>query len=166
LKPGGLATQWVPLYETSEAAIKIQMRTFMDAFPNGTVWNSQEGRKGYDVVVLGQVEPTHLDVDRIQNRIDEHPDLKQSLSEVRLGSAVDLLASYAVSAADMADWYRETPVNRDVSLKLEYISGLALNAEAATDIFGSMIRGRTYPTDLFKASPERESQLKARIEKP
>ena len=40
LEPGGIATQWVPLYETSELAIQIQMRTFMDAFPNGTVWNT------------------------------------------------------------------------------------------------------------------------------
>jgi spermidine synthase len=163
LKPGGLATQWVPLYETNEAAIQIQMRTFMDAFPNGTVWNSQEGGKGYDVVVLGQVDRTRLDVEAIQRRIDDNPKLRKSLSEVKLGSAVDLLASYAVGAADMAGWYKDTAVNRDFSLKLEYISGLALNAQVATDIFGSMVRARSYPTDLFVAPPARVAELKRRI---
>src|SRR5262249_23084526 len=51
LRPGGIATQWVPLYETSELAIKIQMRTFVEAFPTGTVWNSAANNKGYDVVL-------------------------------------------------------------------------------------------------------------------
>src|SRR5436190_3524568 len=52
LRPGGIATQWVPLYETSELAIKIQMRTFVEVFPRGTVWNSAANNKGYDVVLL------------------------------------------------------------------------------------------------------------------
>ena len=37
LKPGGLVMQWVLFYETSELAIRIQMQTFMDAFPNKTI---------------------------------------------------------------------------------------------------------------------------------
>jgi len=33
LRPGGIATQWVPLYETSELAIKVQLRTFTSTCP-------------------------------------------------------------------------------------------------------------------------------------
>ena len=84
LAPGGIATQWVPLYETSERAIKIQMRTFMDAFPNGSVWNSDETGKGYDVVLLGQIEPPRIDVGAVQQRIDENAPLARSLAEAKL----------------------------------------------------------------------------------
>jgi spermidine synthase len=163
LKPGGIATQWVPLYETNEAAIKIQMRTFMDAFPHGTVWNTQAGRGGYDVVVLGQIEATHVDVGQVQERIDSNPQLKTSLSEVRIGSALDLLASYSAGATDLATWFQDTPVNRDLSLKLEYISGLAFDLQRADEIYASMTRSRTYPSELFVAAAAVEAQLKSRI---
>lgn len=162
LKPGGIATQWVPLYETSEAAIKIQMRTFMDAFPNGTVWNTQK-EGGYDVVVLGQIEPTRIDVQRVEQRIQDSTEVKQSLADVRINSAIELLASYAAGGPDLEGWLGDTPVNRDFSLKLEYISGLAADLQKADDIYASMTRSRSYPSDLFEAPPLLQIQLKSLI---
>jgi spermidine synthase len=161
LKPGGLATQWVPLYETSELAIKIQMKTFMDAFPNGTVWNTQTSGKGYDVVLVGGEAPLRLDVASIQRRMDENPQLKQSLADVKIMSAVDLLATYGASGRDMGAWLSDVPINRDFSLKLEYISGLALNTGEADPIYAHMVQGRTYPA--FLASGREDSELRRRL---
>jgi spermidine synthase len=166
LRPGGLATQWIPLYETNETAIKIQMRTFMEAFPNGSVWNTQGGRGGYDVVVLGQGGPTHIDVAGAQQRIDRNPELMKSLSDVRLGSAIDVFASYGVGAADLTAWFADTPANRDFSLKLEYISGLASDLQRADEIYASMTRSRTYRKDMFIAPPAVEALLKSRLDFP
>jgi spermidine synthase len=163
LRPNGVATQWVPLYETSEAAIKIQMRTFMDAFPHGTVWNSDENGKGYDVVLLGQVEEPRFDVAAVQKRIDENAPLAKSLSEAKLGTAINLFATYAASARDLDGWLSHTAPNSDFSLKLEYISGLAFNLQVADEIYANMIRRRRYPEDLFLASPEFEKELRKRI---
>ncbi|MEP6653829.1 MAG: fused MFS/spermidine synthase [Myxococcales bacterium] len=163
LKPGGIATQWVPLYETNELAIQIQAKTFMDAFPQGTVWNSAANGKGYDVVLLGQTGGLHMDLTKIQARIDHTPIIGLSLQEVKIGSAVDLLATYGAGAADMKGWYANTPLNRDFSLKLEYISGLALNSSAADDIYAHMIANRTYPSDIFTAPPALEAELRRRI---
>ncbi len=57
LNPGGVVTLFVQLYESNTEAVKSEIATFMEAFPNGIVWgNTQEGR-GYDLVLLGQVEP-------------------------------------------------------------------------------------------------------------
>jgi spermidine synthase len=162
LRPGGLATQWVPLYETNETAIKIQMRTFMEAFPNGSVWNTQGGRSGYDVVVLGQNGPTRIDIAAAQQRIDSNLELRKSLSDVRLGSAIDLFASYGAGAADLTSWFADTPANRDFSLKLEYISGLASDLQKADEIYASMTRTRSYPIDMMVGSPAMEAQFKSR----
>jgi spermidine synthase len=163
LKPGGIATQWVPLYETNEEAIQIQMKTFMDAFPDGTVWNSASNGKGYDVVLLGRTEPLHMDLMEIQSRIDRTPAIAESLREVKMASAMDLLATYGASAHDMASWYAKTPLNRDFSLKLEYISGLALNAKGADEIYARMVAARTYPTGAFVAPAGLEAELRRRI---
>jgi hypothetical protein len=53
LEPGGLVTQWVPLYESSPAVVKSEIATFFEAFPNGTIWSNEAGGSGYDVVLLG-----------------------------------------------------------------------------------------------------------------
>jgi spermidine synthase len=163
LAPGGVASQWVPLYETSEAAIKVQVRTFLDAFPQGAVWNSQPGQKGYDVVLLGQQQPAPLDVAAIQARLDGNPRLQRSLAEVGVASAVELLASYAAGSRDMSGFLAGVEPNRDFSLKLEYLSGLALNQQAADSIYRSMTRFRKYPEGFFVAPPELDAQLRQRF---
>jgi spermidine synthase len=164
LKPGGIATQWVPLYETSELAIKIQMRTFMEAFPTGTVWNSAANNKGYDVVLLGGTEQPRIDMGAVQARMARNPRVVESLRQVKIISVGDLLATYSTSGPDMQQWLSGTPVNRDFSLKLEYISGLALNAKEADAIYAHMIAGRTYPEALFTGPPEMIADMRRRIQ--
>lgn len=161
LKPGGLATQWVPLYETSELAIKIQMRTFMAAFPNGTVWNTAITGKGYDVVLVGGEQPLRIDLDDIGQRMQQNPKLFQSLTQVKIRSAIDLVANYGASGHDMQKWLGGVPVNRDFSLKLEYISGLALNAGEADPIYAHMVAERTFPN--VAGSRSGVSELRRRL---
>jgi spermidine synthase len=163
LRPGGIATQWVPLYETTELAIQIQMRTFTDTFPDGTMWNSAGGNTGYDVVLLGSAEPLRLDVGSIQRRIEANPRMADSLRQVKINSALDLLGTYGTSGRDMQPWLGDTPVNRDFSLKLEYISGLALNDKEADPIYAHMTARRSFPDGLFVAPPEIERELRRRI---
>ena len=71
LNPGGVVTQWVPLYESDLETVKSEIATFFKVFPNGTIWGNDISGKGYDIVLLGQVEPTRVDVDRLQDRLDQ-----------------------------------------------------------------------------------------------
>ena len=56
LNPGGLITQWVPLYESSSDVVKSEIATFFEVFPHGTVWGNLQGGQGYDLVLLGLPE--------------------------------------------------------------------------------------------------------------
>ncbi len=69
LNPGGLVTQWVPLYESNRAVVKSEIATFFDVFPDGSVWGNANGGMGYDTVLLGSAEPSRFDVNEIQQRI-------------------------------------------------------------------------------------------------
>ncbi len=69
LNSGGVITQWVPLYESNVAAVKSELATFFDVFPEGTVWSNDVEGSGYDIVLLGQVAPLAIDVDRLQERL-------------------------------------------------------------------------------------------------
>jgi hypothetical protein len=153
----------VPLYETSELAIRIQLRTFMDAFPNGTMWNTVTGGKGFDVVLVGSLEPLHLDLRATAGRMAVTQKVFDSYREVRINSVIDLLSTYGASGKDMERWLAGAPINRDFSLKLEYISGLALDQREADPIYAHMVADRTFPTEIFTGPRPQMDELRRRI---
>jgi spermidine synthase len=53
-------TQWVPLYESDPETVKSEIATFFDAFPNGTIWGNDISGGGYDLVLMGQVDPARI----------------------------------------------------------------------------------------------------------
>jgi len=163
LNPGGIVTQWVPFYETSEAAVKSEIATFMQAFPYGTVWNSDIAEEGYDVVMLGQINPMLIDVDALQVRLEDNPQILTSLEDVELGSAVYLLGTYLGQGPDLTAWLRDAQINRDRSLRLQYLAGLALDYYETGSIFQSALQHRRYPDNLFIATLESEAALRTII---
>jgi spermidine synthase len=154
LNPGGVVTLFVQLYESNTAAVKSEIATFMEAFPNGIVWgNTQDGR-GYDLVLMGTVEPLQINVDEIQAKLTrpEYAPVAQSLAEVGLGSAVDLFSTYAGRGADIGGWTRDAIINRDRNLKLQYLAGLGLNLYQSDRIYSDMLLHAKYPDGLFTGS--------------
>ena len=131
LNPGGVVTQWVPLYESDPATVKSEIATFFEVFPNGTIWGNDISGGGYDIVLLGQAEPARIDVDAIQARLDR-PDgqrIAASLREVGFGNALQMLFTYAGRAQDLKPWLRDAEINYDSNLRLQYMAGLALNVQ-------------------------------------
>ncbi len=50
LNPGGVVTQWIPLYETDLRSVKSEIATFAQVFPDTTLWNPDLLEEGYDLV--------------------------------------------------------------------------------------------------------------------
>ncbi len=168
LNPGGVVTQFVQLYESNEEAVKSEIATFLEAFPNGMVFANTVNGQGYDVVLFGQVEETTFDVDKIQARLDS-PDfarMAQSLREIGIYSARDLMATYAGSAKDLQPWTRDALINRDRNLRLQYLAGMSLNTYKADPIYISMSSHAKYPEGLFKGSPDTLDALRRAIRFP
>jgi spermidine synthase len=165
LKPRGLLTQWVPLYESNPEAVKSELATLFRVFPEATVWGNDARGQGYDVVVLAQTEPLSIDVDAIIARLNEESQLQVAISlrEVGFTSALDLLGTYAGSAADMAEWLEDAQINRDRNLRLQYLAGMGLNQYREAFIYNEMLAHRTFPQNLFVASERTQSELKRRI---
>lgn len=168
LNPGGIVTQWVPLYESHEDVIKSEMATFFSAFPYGTIWSNDIKGEGYDVVLLGQAEPTKINVDELQQRLErpDHMNVAASLAEVKFASALDLLSTYAGQGPDLTDWLKDAQINTDRNLRLQYLAGMGLNAYQGAAIYNAVVSYRKFPEDLFLASPERMLQLRAALDKP
>jgi len=168
LNPGGIVTQWVPLYESDDATVKSEVATFFDVFPNGSVWGNDNNGTGYDTVLLGQVEPLKIDADAIERRLESPNDtdahIAKSLRDVGFGTVVDLLATYAGQRADLQPWLEGAEINRDGNLRLQYMAGLALNTSMEGAIYSEILSYRRYPQNMIVASPPIEQALRAALQ--
>jgi spermidine synthase len=161
LNPGGMFTLYVPLYESDVRTVKSELATFMDVFPYGTVWANTVSGQGYDMVFLGQAGPLKINLDEIEQRLNS-PDYRtvaESLHEIGIHSAVDLLATYAGQKSDLEPWYRGAELNRDRDLRLQYLAGWGINSSLEDVIYRQMLSYRRPPWNLFTGSAERVQSL-------
>jgi spermidine synthase len=156
LNPGGIVTQWVPLYESDLATVKSEFATFFDIFPNGIVFGNENGG-GYDSVALGGVDPLRIDLDALDARLSrpDHGRVLQSLQIVGFGSLASLFGTYAGQRTDLEPWLRGAEINRDGNLRLQYLAGMALNISMEGTIYSQMLSHRRFPKNVFTGSEER-----------
>jgi spermidine synthase len=165
LNPGGVVTLFVQLYESNTEAVKSEIGTFFEAFPNGMIFANTYNGQGYDLVLLGQIEPTTIDIDEMEERLQrpEYAPIAQSLREIGMYSAVDLFATYAGSARDYEGWLKDAEINRDRNLRLQYLAGRGLNLYRADVIFADMLNWAKEPDGVFTGSPTRMAALTQKI---
>ncbi len=169
LNPGGVVTLFVQLYESNTEAVKSEIGTFFEAFPNGVIWGNTNNGQGYDLVLLGQVgdQPIHINVDEIQARLNrpEYAPVVKSMRDIGFYSAVDMFSSYAGRAQDLKEWLKDAPINRDRNLRLQYLAGLGLNLYESGPIYSEILRYRKFPDDLFIGQPSTISALRAGVQR-
>jgi spermidine synthase len=176
LKPGGNMCVWIPLNQSNLATTKSVIATFFQVFPHGTLWSNEREGEGYDAVLFGEVEPTVIDIDELQRRLDrpDHKLVKQSLRDVGFGEmrtetdgmvvepteAIDLLATYIGQAPLLVEWSRGAEINSDRALRLQYLAGLWLNSYIGEKILASILADYRFPEGTFVGRQEDIDELK------
>ena len=151
LNPGGVAAQWLPLYESDEETVKTELATFFSAFPNATVWSNYLDGDGYDLVLLGSNDALPIHVDELQRRLQQpgYKAVSASLAETGFHSAVDLLGTYAGRAPDLAPMLVDAQINDDLNMRLQYMAGLGLNSLSAPRLYRQIVSYRKFPDDIL-----------------
>ena len=163
LNPGGVVTMYMQLFENNAEAVKSSVATFLEVFPNGTLWGNTYEGKGHDMVMLGQVEPLRIDLDEVAQRLSrpEYAMVAQSLREVGMNSAMDLFATYAGRRGELVEWLSDAVINRDRNLRMQYLAGMGLNLDESAAIYADILAYRRFPEDLFKSAEGMESLRRA-----
>ncbi|MGH9477436.1 MAG: fused MFS/spermidine synthase [Terriglobales bacterium] len=163
LNPGGVVTQWVPLYESSAEVVKSEIATFFRVFPQGSIWANALNGGGYDLVLLGSNGPLRVDLDAVEAelRSPAYAKVATSLEAIGFTNAVDLYSTYAGRARDLQPWLEGAPINRDGNLRLQYLAGLALNRQDENAIYGQIERYRKFPDGFITGSPQTLAALRA-----
>jgi spermidine synthase len=168
LNPGGVVTMYIQLFETTEPAVKSAVATFFEAFPNATIWGNPYQGQGHDMVLLGTVEPLHIDLDQMERLFGHGHDasfdrVADSLAEVGMDSPVALFATYAGRQSELTQWLRGAPINRDSNLRMQYLAGEGLNLDDAAAIYSGLLNYRRFPGDLFSSAEGRADSLSEMI---
>ncbi len=156
LNPGGVITQWVPLYETTAEVVKSEMATFFEVFPQGVVWGNTNDGQGYDLVLAATDRGFTINIDALAARLNraDHAWVQQSLSEVGYSSALELLSTYAGRDRDLRQWLAGSEINSDRNLRLMFLAGLHLNRYQQSTIYREILTQSRFPTDIFVGSPQ------------
>jgi spermidine synthase len=166
LDEGGVVTVFVQLYETTEDAVRSELATFLDVFPNGIVFaNTVEGM-GYDAVLVGRNDDDPIDLGLLARRLDraDYGPVTASLRAVGFDSALDLMSTFAADGASLAPWLAGAALNTDRNLRLQYLAGEGLNTFAAGPIFDALVGdGPVLPTHLFAGTPAQLEELRQRL---
>jgi spermidine synthase len=129
LAEDGLVLQWIG--HRRVAHYKLIMRTFLDVFPNATLWNGGS-------LLVGSVRPFHLDLSTIDRR-RENPVTRTALDEIDLTSHDTLRSWYTGGPAEMRRFLGPGPVLTDDRPLLEYFRSVEGATEEPLDV--GLLRG-------------------------
>lgn len=166
LNDGGVVTVFVQLYETTEDAVRSELATFVDVFPNAAVFaNTVEGR-GYDVVLVGRNGDEPIDLALLTQRLErrDYTRVAASLRGVGFDSALDLVSTFTADATSLEPWLVGAELNTDRNLRLQYLAGAGLNVLAAGEIFAALAASDPgVPAKLFTGTPAQLEELRQRL---
>jgi len=114
LAPGGLMSQWIPLYELGPQEFTSILKAFDAVFEHVTLFLT-----GGDSILIGSEEPLNLDVERIAQRM-EIPAVRDDLISIGFHSAERLLGSFVTVIGPEHTLAMDVPENTDDHPYLEF----------------------------------------------
>ncbi|HTN53970.1 MAG TPA: fused MFS/spermidine synthase [Anaeromyxobacter sp.] len=114
LAPGGIVSQWLPLYELSVGDLRTVVRSFAEAFRHVQLWLTF-----YDAVLVGSNDPILLDEAALARRM-EVPAVRDDLARARMGSVGGLLSSFLAGDAGARAFAAGGDLNTDDGVALEF----------------------------------------------
>lgn len=141
LDRGGIASQWLPIYELTPRDLATVVRSFGAAFDHVLVWLTY-----YDAVLVGSNDPLVLDEAALSVRLREQA-VQEDLAAVHMGSASDLLDHFLMGTEGARRFGATGVLNTDDNLWLEF-SAPASQGNAA------LIGENVLALSAFRESPE------------
>ncbi len=153
LGPNGLMTQWVQAYDLQLDDLRMIVNSFRAVFPQATVW----GNTGGDLLLVGQVAPGPLDLERIRRRYEANPALREDLGRIGIRAWPSLLGQFLLEEPGLGRLVGGAALNTDDRLPLEFSAPRGLYSRTAGQNLAAIRNLRT--TALPAVTPESRAEL-------
>jgi len=117
LKPGGIMSQWVQLYETQDNVVELILRTFRSVFPYVELWDVGNG----DVIMLGAMQPWATGPEVFRKGF-AHERVRLDMEMINIFSPEVLMARQLASQRTAFAIAGDGPIQSDHHPVLEYIA--------------------------------------------
>jgi spermidine synthase len=114
LKPGGVMCQWIPIHAMSADHYKMLVRSFVDVFPDSSVWFFETTS-----AIVGRTEPGPMRHDRLAARAAEEG-VAADLREIGLDDAEAVLSCFVTGGEELVRLVSDVAPMTDEHPTLEY----------------------------------------------
>jgi predicted membrane-bound spermidine synthase len=115
LAPNGVFAQWWPLPAQNDEDSQSLVRSFLDVFPNASVWTTEL----HEMLLMGSLSPMPLDTARITTRF-EQPAVREALAAVGIDSPAALFATWVTDRAGLERYAGDALPVTDDRPRIEY----------------------------------------------
>jgi spermidine synthase len=116
MAPKGIFLQWIHVYSLFPEDLKMVIKTFRAIFPHTVIWNTIRG----DLLLIGGKEPLPLDYATLQSKYASIPGLQEDMRRLGYHSPLAVLADFALSEEDAAQFAQHALLNTDDLPLLEF----------------------------------------------
>ena len=131
LTEDGVMCQWVPLHRLPESHYKMIVRTFIQVFPETTLWYKYTPDF---VILIGTKEPLTIDYNNFMRRA-KIPSISEGLAADDL-DGLSLLDSFMMGPKAVGEYAGDGPIHTDDRPRLEFFKASDLTTSTAANILG------------------------------
>lgn len=91
LKPKGIISQWIPLYNLTVDDVKTMVKTFQSVFPHASIWITN-----VDIFLIGSPEKLQIDYQWVQSRLN-NAKIKSVLKDIDMEDPVEFVSSFLMN---------------------------------------------------------------------
>jgi tetratricopeptide (TPR) repeat protein/spermidine synthase len=162
LAPKGIVVQWLPLHGLSVTEFKIIVKTFLNVFPNMTMWMNVGfelyGKAAY-VKLVGTVEPLKIDYKELALRLKE-PRIQKDLAPYGMDSPFEILDCFAANSYSIKNWVKNVTVQTDDKPFLPYITAYSTDSRMDASY---LLPVRTRVFDLLYNMGQAEAEISQKL---
>ncbi|HSM51207.1 MAG TPA: fused MFS/spermidine synthase, partial [Thermoanaerobaculia bacterium] len=162
LRPGGVASMWLPTYGLVPRNYAMIVQAFREVFPHTTIWYEPTALNGF-TIVTGRLSESPWDGEALAQAFAD-PRVAAELADLGIAGPADLLLCYVAGGEELDALLAGIPAHVDDLPSVEYESGLLLDRDRPwLATFSRLLTARPAepPHDYLAALPEAE-QARAR----
>jgi len=155
LKPGGVWSQWVPIYGMDDRDLGSILGTFAEVFPYVAVYSSIVNA---DLVVIGSESPLRP-TENAAKRLLDRPAVAAELRRAQVGSVFDLVGLFLMGRDEILDLAEGLPANTDDNMFIEYSTSKKLHLDSGRENYAMLLERARLPEAAFADDPELWARL-------
>jgi spermidine synthase len=115
LRPGGLFSQWLQIYEMAPEDVRTLVATFRAAFPYVYVFRGAEG----DLMLLGSKDVQSIDLSVLKSHMDD-PKIASELKRINTTRGSDIVSRLYLGPNEVTEFSKGALVNTDNNALIEF----------------------------------------------